>query len=201
MNRDLESQSGPGEITALLRAGRAGDRNAQDELFALVYPNLQRIARGRLAGRRHDIMQTTGLVNAACERLLGKSVLEADDRRHFYFLVARAIHDVLVEQLRADGALRRGGGLKRSPLMEIEVDGRKALVDALDLNDALEELATHDPVAEEVVRLRFYCGQTLEEVADHINCSLVTARRHWSYARAWLHERLSGARDADLEES
>ncbi len=185
-----------GTITGLLGDIRSGRNDAIEELFTLVYDDLRHIARRRLNGKGGILLQTTELVSAASERLLGRVLLDAEDRRHFYFLVGRAIHDVFVEEIRAKNALKRGGGHQRVPLIEIEVDGVTSQIEFLDIHEALEELGKQDQAAADIVRLRFFGGLTLEESAAIMVCSFSTARKHWEYAKAWLHNRLS-----DLAES
>lgn len=180
-----------GTITALLLKVRGGDKSAEHELLTIVYDDLRRIAMRQLADFRGHSLDATGLVHEVCGRMLNRARLEATDRRHFYALISRAMRDVLIDHIRADQTIKRGGGLQRQPMIECSAGGETLRFDILDLNDALAELGRLDPDAARVVHLRFYGGCTLEESAELIGCSFATIRRHWDYARAWLHERLS----------
>jgi RNA polymerase sigma factor (TIGR02999 family) len=180
-------------ITSLLSMARNGDPAALDRVFRYTYAELHRVAKGHLGeGPSGATLGATALVNAACERLLGAQRLDAENRRHFFFILSRAMHDVVVEHARAQGAAKRGGGHQRAPLVEIAADGRSQTFAAADLHAALDALHDIDPEAAQVVMLRFLCGRTLEEAAELMGCTFAVARRHWDYAKAWLGERLSG---------
>jgi RNA polymerase sigma factor (TIGR02999 family) len=184
-----------GTITHLLRQARMGHQPAVDELFDKVYQQLKRLARGQLAGQVGDRrLEVTSLVHAACHKLMRKGPLDAEDRRHFFFLFGRAMQDVLAEEARHDLAQKRGGGRRRVPLAEFEADSDTFAADILDLRQALDELRRHDPNGAQIVMLRYFCGLTLEETAETMECTLAAVRRDWDYARAWLHERMTGPR-------
>lgn len=133
----------------------------------------------------------TSLVNDACERLLGRSLLDAADRRHFFYLFGRAMHDVLVELARSDMAAKRGGGRRPIALVDFQVDGESQNIELLDLEQAIGELRKSEPRAAQIVDLRFFGGRSLQETAELLGCSFATVRREWDYARAWLRDRLS----------
>lgn len=170
---------------------KSGQPGALDRLFTHVYDDLRQVARQHLRRNRAGVLQATALVNAAYERLAARDRLAANDRRQFFHLLSRAMHDVLVEQTRADLAQKRGGGVCRVPLVEIALDGGTQRIEILTLQAALEELAEVDPEAAGLVTLRFYGGLTLEEAAEEVRMTFAVARRHWEYAKAWLHERLT----------
>lgn len=178
-------------ITSLLAEFRDGQAGSADRLFAHVYGELKQIARQHLQGRRAGVLQATALVNAAYERLAAREVLTADDRKHLFYVFSRAMHDVLVEQVRHDLAEKRGGGLNQVPSLEVAIEGATRQVDLLDLQEALSELGVIDPDAARVVMLRFYAGLSLEETAAAANLTFAVTRRHWEYAKAWIHERLT----------
>jgi len=181
-----------GTITILLRETREGELGARDRLFDAVYDDLRRLAHSQLSNLgRSGTIEGTALVHSACERLLGKGQLDAEDRKHFFFLLSRAMHDVLVEHIRAENALRRGGGHQRVPLVEFATDGQMVRLDLLAVHEAIEELRGVDAQAAQVVQLRFFAGRTLEQCEELMGVSFAMVRRHWDYAKAWLHERLS----------
>lgn len=182
-----------GTITHLLGRMRGGDRAATEELFDVVYAELREIAH-RLVGRSAPgSLEATELVHAACARLLGKCRLEAENRRHFFFLFGRAMRDVLTEQARRRAALKRGGSRQRVSLLEMKIDGATMTADILDLRAAVEALRGFDRDAARVVDLRFFADRSLEETAEILDLSVASVRRNWAYARAWLREHLAQA--------
>jgi RNA polymerase sigma-70 factor (ECF subfamily) len=187
----------PGTITLLLGEAREGRPSALDDLFELLYDDLRAIARRELRAVRNSPLHATTIVHAACERLLANESLDAQDRRHFYFVLGRAMHDVLIEQIREEQTLKRGGGWKRRPLVEFEVADQPVVADALDLSNALASLEQIDAEAHKIVVLRFYGGRTLKEAAELMGCTFAVARGHWEYAKAWLHNRLSSDTRSD----
>lgn len=180
-----------GTITGLLARARSGDALASERLFATVYGDLRRLARRQLRRCPADPLQTTAVANAACERLLGRVELNAEDRRHFFFLLDRAMRDVVVEQARANGAKKRGGSLIRVPFSDLPAAERSDPLDVVELDKALTELAVVDAEAARVVELRFFGGRTLHETAEILGCTLAIVRKNWDYAKSWLHHRLS----------
>lgn len=184
-----------GTITGLLNDVRHGRAGAEDELFATVYGQLRRLAgcNGFQPNRCGDL-EGTALVNAACERLLGRSLMEIENRRHFYFVFTRAMRDVLVEHDRRRAARKRGGDRGFVPLTEFITDDGRMRIDLLDLNAALDRLEAADQESAFVVMLRFFGGQSLESIATLTGATLHEVRSHWKYARAFLHEVLSEGR-------
>lgn len=185
---------GGGTITRLLDRARGGDDGARDQLFELVYSDLRAIAQSLLASGRwpRGAIGGTELVNSACLRLLGREQLDAENRRHFFYLLGRAMHDVLVEEARRETADKRGGGRRAEALVEFAVEGDTAVFATLELSEAITELHEIDPEAARVVRLRFFCGRSLRETAEIMGTTLAVVRRHWDYASAWLRVRLDG---------
>jgi RNA polymerase sigma factor (TIGR02999 family) len=177
----------------MLQQAQTGDKQAADRLFGYVYNDLRKMAARLMASRARPWSgdEAASLVNAACERLLIGQKLNAQDRRHFFYLLSRAMQDVLVEQARSDLAVKRGGRHHRVPLGEFAAEPHSEAPDVLDLKEALEEFQKHDPEAAEVVMLRFFAGRSLDETSELMGCSVASVRRNWEYARAWLHERLS----------
>jgi len=180
-----------GTITSLLQEMRLGRSDAHNQLFAHVYDELKIIALSHIQHRNAGVLQATALVHAAYERLTENESLDAEDRRHFFYLLSRAMHDVLVEHIRSECAVKRGGRANRVPLLEVAADGCTTQVDVMDLREALAELDAVDADAARIVRARYFVGLSLEQSSQEIGCSFAVARRHWEYAKAWLHERLT----------
>jgi len=187
--------SGPqGEVTQILASLRAGDHDALDRLFPLVYGELRVLARRQLRrGAPGDTLQATGLVHEAYLKLASADALNAESRGHFFAIAARAMRQVLVDQARARHAQKRGGGWLRTTLN----DGHDAVdlgaSDFLALTEALDEL---DPRQRQVVDYRFFAGLEEQEIAAILGISERTVRREWVKARAWLFRSLVLERDS-----
>jgi RNA polymerase sigma factor (TIGR02999 family) len=184
-------------VTVLLDAIRAGDANASERLFPLVYEELRRIARARMAGLGPgQTLQATALVHEAYLKLLGpaKRIDGWDDRAHFFGAAARAMRNILVDQARRRACAKRGGGAAAVPLEGSDGDAAIEMpsFDLLALDEALHQLEAGDPSAYRVVMLRYFAGLNDEEAADVLGISVGTLRREWAYARAWLHRAMNG---------
>jgi RNA polymerase sigma factor (TIGR02999 family) len=167
-------------------------QRAAEELLPLVYEELRRLARARLAGLAPgQTLQPTALVHEAFVRVQGKDV-PWDGTRHFFFAAARAMHDVIVEEARKRASLKRGGGRLRLDLERLTIARDSPPEETAALADALEELAKTDARKHQLVMLRFFGGCTAQEAAAAMELSLSTVAREWRFARAWLHQRLSG---------
>jgi RNA polymerase sigma factor (TIGR02999 family) len=181
-----------GTITSLLDLMRAGDKPAADRLFDRVYDELRAIARAAIRGcGGKKPVEGTALVHAACERLLRREQLDANNRAHFFFILSRAMRDVLIDEARASNAVKRGGNSKQFALADFQIPDGSKTIEFLELHEAIEELRHVDENCAAIVTLRFFGGRTLEEAAACMSCTVGMARRHWAYARAWLHKRLS----------
>ena len=180
-------------VTELLAAWRAGDRGAAGRLMPLVYDELRRIARGRLAGQ-DQTLQTTALVHEAYLKLAGHSRLDVLDRHHFFALAARAMRQLVVDHARRRTAQKRGGEVRMVALddMQIPVDDRADEMLALD--EALERLSALDETLGRIVELRFFAGLSVEETAQALDCSARTVKRDWRKARAFLYNELASRR-------
>jgi RNA polymerase sigma-70 factor (ECF subfamily) len=181
------------DVTGLLRAWSGGDRSALDELTALVYEELHRLARRYLRSERPDhSLQTTALVNEAYLRLVDYTRLEVLDRAHFFAVSAQAMRRILVDHARRRNA-KRGGGLQRVSLDEISVIEHAPSTDIVALDDALQALTERDPRKARVVEMRYFGGLTVDEVASVLGVSAITVMRDWRMAKAWLYRELTDA--------
>jgi RNA polymerase sigma factor (TIGR02999 family) len=182
----------PGEVTEILRRASAGDRAALDQVFPLVYDQLRRLARGRLAGQPpRRTLTTTVLIHEVYLRLDDQRQARFDDRARFYAYAATVMRAVLVDEARARGAGKRGGGWTAVELDErdLPVDVQADLV--LAIHEALSQLASEDARLAHLVECRFFGGMTDEDVAQALGVTDRTVRRDWLKARTWLHSRLS----------
>ena len=188
-----------GDVTLLLEAARDGASGAQERLLELVYEELKRIAAGQMKGERSDhTLGATALVSESYLRLFrgvggeaaATGTLPYGHRRAFYQAASTAMRRILVDHARSRGAVKRGGP-KRG--VEIDVGSFSATMgvdpaDLLSLDDALIRLEGEDERAATVVRLRFYGGRQLEEVAELLGVNVRTVKRDWEFARARLQE-------------
>jgi RNA polymerase sigma factor (TIGR02999 family) len=180
------------EVTRILSAIDRGDPRAAEELLPLVYEELRKLAAHKLAREAPGItLDATGLVHEAYLRLVGHDDRGRwNDRGHFFAAAARAMRRILVDNARRKRARKRGDGLRRQPLEAIVAPQIDQELEALD--EALEKLATVDPVKARLVELRYFAGLTGEQAARALDISPATADRHWAYARAWLRNEVRG---------
>ena len=161
--------------------------------FDEVYTELRRIAASRLASEAPgQTLNATALVHEAYLRIFATPPNgDFADRNHLIATAAEVIRYILIDRARAKGRDKRGGNHKRLDLRrEIAVHNLPP-DDLLDLTDALDALAAEDAAKAELVKLRFFGGLSVEEAASALGISRATADRHWAYARAWLHDRLT----------
>jgi RNA polymerase sigma-70 factor (ECF subfamily) len=187
------SSSPETELTVLLKRMGGGDKTARDELFRLVHGDLHAQARWLMRAQpTGHTLQATALVNEAYLRLAGDRTVDWEDRRHFFGVAARAMRSVLVDHARAKArAKRTPPDLAETRLDELCRDHEDRVVDMLELDRSLTELAGQDEQAAQVVELRFFGGLTVEETAKVLDCSGRTVEREWRFARSWLRERLA----------
>lgn len=160
----------------------------------VLYAELHRLARSRLAHERPGgTLQATALVHEAWLRLTGGAGQDWSSRAHFFGAAARAMQRILVESARARGRRKRGGEFGRVTLEDHLAIEPGPDLDLLALDEALTELQVRAPRKAEVVSLRYFAGLEFEDVASLLQIAPSTAKADWTYARAWLHRRLSGA--------
>jgi RNA polymerase sigma factor (TIGR02999 family) len=174
-----------------------GQSSAADELLPLVYDELRKLAAQKLANEPGgQTLQPTALVHEAWLRLVGDELPGFSSRGHFFGAAAEAMRRILIERARQKKAQKRGAGSVRLNLDDVDVaatteDGTLLLVD-----EALGKLALEDADAAQFIKLRFFAGLTNQQAAEALGVPERTARRHWTYARAWLYreiQRLSAA--------
>lgn len=181
--------SSPPDGSQLLRAARAGDREAFDHLFALAYDELRKAAHQRLRRQRAgETLSTTALVHEAYLRLVDQSRAQWVDRAHFLALASRAMRFVLVDHVRARTARKRGGDAEVVPLDEVQLAAEGKASDLLALHEALERLAGFSARLAQLVEYRFFGGLTYDEIAEVTGTSVPTVKRDWTRARAWLFQ-------------
>ena len=176
--------------------GPTPDQTPDPALLDEVYDQLRRLARVLMSGERPgQTLDPTALVHEAYVRMSGENPNRWSDRRHFYLVAARAMRRILVERARRRGRERHGGERERIRFAEADfaIDGES--LDILDLDDALRRLGEVDSRAMQVVMLRFFVGLSVEETAETLGVGLTTAKREWTFARAWLYRVLGEGRE------
>jgi RNA polymerase sigma factor (TIGR02999 family) len=177
-----------GDVTELLRRARADDRRAIDQIIALVYPDLRRMAHARLAGNDTiTLLDATSMVNEAYLRLQQASRIEAESRGQFMAYASQAMRSVIVDFARKRRAERRGGGTADVTLATEILDGSVSTDDDIErVDEALKELETTDPRLKQVVEMRFFGGLTEAEIAEALGVTERTIRRDWERAKILL---------------
>ncbi len=180
------------EVTRILDAIQTGDSKAAEELLPLVYDELRKLAAYKMANEGADhTLQPTALVHEAWLRLAGKDAsTQFANRGHFFAAAAEAMRRILIDSARLKEAQKRGAGLRRVDLADVDVAAKADGTTLLRMDEALEKLAREDPPAAELVKLRFFGGLTNEQAAAALGISVRTAKRYWAFARAWLYDEL-----------
>jgi RNA polymerase sigma factor (TIGR02999 family) len=176
----------PAPVTRLIAAVRAGETEAMDRLFEVVYEDLKRRAHAQLGGSPRTL-DTTALVHEAYLKLSGSGRPDWADAQHFFRVAARAMRQIVIDRARSRLTAKRGGGQAHLDLDRIEVGADSAAEQIVALDDALSRLSWQDPRLAAVVELRFFGGLTVEETARSLDVSERTVKRDWRLARAFLH--------------
>jgi RNA polymerase sigma factor (TIGR02999 family) len=179
------------EITQWLEEARSGDRASLDRVFEALYPELRRLAQSRLAAGEHTL-SATALVHESYMKLAGNRELDLVDRHHFMACAARAMRAIVIDQLRASHADKRGGGAPTITLGAALGQFDEADVDLLALDQALDRLDALDPAQRELVELHFFGGIEFQQIAEVRAVNEKTVRRQWQRARAFLLAQLDG---------
>src|SRR5262245_60562135 len=181
------------DVTQILNAIDQGDPHAAELLLPLVYDELRRLAAQKMALEKPgQTLQPTALVHEAYLRLVGRGEEHQwDSRGHFFAAAAEAMRRILVENTRRKRSRKYGGGLRRQDPEEVLLSGPEPIEDLLALDEALNKLAENDRLKAELVKLRYFAGMTIEEAADVLGISTATAKRYWTYTRAWLYQEIS----------
>jgi len=180
------------EVTALLKAWSNGNVAARDLLMPLVYEELRRRASAYLRRERPGhTLQPTALVHEAYLRLVDQRRVAWQNRAQFFGVAAEMMRRILVDHARAKLTAKRSGMLSRVTLDPDVAVAQPVDVDVLDLDSALDRLASVDARKSRIAELRFFGGLSLKETGEVLNVSLTTVERDWQVARAWLFDALS----------
>lgn len=179
--------SDPETATRLLAEIRGGNRAASEELLPLVYDELRRLARARMAGLQPgQTLQPTALVHEAYLRLVGSDDRGWDNRGHFFAAAAEAMRRIIIDRARRAARVKHGGDQVRITISAVGGLREPEPEELLAVNDAMDRLAEQDPRMAEVVKLRWFAGLTQEEAAAAMGVSRRTVNRLSTAARAWL---------------
>jgi RNA polymerase sigma factor (TIGR02999 family) len=180
------------DVTRILSQIETGDHSAAEQLLPLVYEELRKLAAARLANEKPgQTLQATALVHEAYLRLVDvEAVQHWNSRGHFFAAAAEAMRRLLLNHARDRGRLKRGGHRQRVDLENVELAVDASHEDLQALDESIESLAAENSECANVVKLRFFAGLTIDEVAAVLGVSPSTVKRHWAYARAWLFDSL-----------
>ena len=187
------------DLTGLLIEWGQGDKTALDRLTPLVYDEIRRIAHRYVQREREgQTLQTTALVNEAYLRLAGSANISWQNRAHFYAVTAQVMRRILIDHARRRQYVKHGGETQRvafeDAVSEVALMSQPRASELLALDEALDELARLDPRKGHVVELRYFGGLSLEETAKVLDISLMTVRRDWRAAKAWLFHAVKSER-------
>jgi RNA polymerase sigma factor (TIGR02999 family) len=170
-----------------------GELRPAEELLPLVYEELRRIAAQTMAQQAPgQTLQPTALVHEAWLKLAGSGREHYGGRAHFFAAAAEAMRQILIDKARRKSALKRGGHQPLEELHESRIELRAPPDEFLAVHEALDQLAAEDPMAADVVKLRYFVGMTIPEIAAALQIAPRTADRHWLFARAWLKRAIRG---------
>jgi RNA polymerase sigma factor (TIGR02999 family) len=184
------------DLTTLLRRWSGGDQQVADQLLAASYQHLRKAARGMMRGERSEhTLQATELVHEAFLRLFHGGHVDAGSRESFFKLMAVQMKRHLIDHARRRSAVKRGGGMARADLTDMEaVAGPAAAADAVEnaeayfarLDTALRELGSQHPRVARVIEERIFADRSIDETAKAIGVSAGTVKREYLFGRAWL---------------
>jgi len=177
------------EVTQMLNALSAGTARAE-ELLPLVYQDLRRLAAVRMAGEAPGhTLQATALVHEAWLRVAGENH-SWNDRQHFFRVAAEAMRRILIDNARRKRRQKRGAHAEHVSLDDVDIAAADSDEQLLQIHEVLDELAAESSTLAELIKLRFFVGLRMSEIAEVMGISPTTAKRHFTYARAWLFARL-----------
>jgi len=175
------------DVTRILQSMEQGDPHGAGKLLPLVYDELRRLAAAKMAREAPgQTLQATALVHEAWLKLAGSERQEWRGRAHFFGAAAEAMRRILIDQARRKASQKHGAGREREELHESRVELRAPPAEVLAVHEALDALEAEDRLAAEVVKLRYFVGMSVPEIAEALGSSSRTIDRHWAFARAWL---------------
>jgi RNA polymerase sigma factor (TIGR02999 family) len=179
------------DVTRILTAIEQGNAKAAEELLPLVYEELRFLAAQKLSREPPgQTLQATALVHEAYIRLVGTECPSWNSRNHFFMAAAEAMRRILIENARRKKSLKYGGKHQRVDLADVSMASGEDSDDLIALDDALTRLGAEDSTKADLVKLRYFAGLSIDQAAEVLGTSRASAIRHWSFARAWLFNRI-----------
>jgi RNA polymerase sigma factor (TIGR02999 family) len=181
------------DVTRILADIEQGDPRAAEQLLPFVYDELRKLAAQKMAQENPgQTLQATALVHDAYIRLVDvEKAQHWNSRGHFFAAAAEAMRRILVDQARRRKAAKRGGQAQREELHESAIAVGRPIEELLAVDDLLDRLAEIDPAAANLVKLRFFVGLNMSEVAEAMGISVRAAHDIWAYARTWLRQKIA----------
>lgn len=182
------------DATLLLTGVEHGDPTAAEQLLALLYGELRRLAASKLAHEAPgQTLQPTALVHEAWLKLVAAKNPKFENRAHFFSAAAEAMRRILIDRARRKLTQRHGGSFER-----VDLDGHDFAAPAADeqllaVHEILDDLAKEHPIQAEVVKLRYFVGMTNEETAEALDISVATVKNYWTFARTWIFNELENS--------
>ena len=182
------------DVTQILSQIESGDASAAEQLLPLVYEELRKLAAAKLVQEKPgQTLQATALVHEAYLRLVDVAKAQHwDSRGHFFAAAAEAMRRILVDNARRKLRPKHGGELRRVDVKSIGEICVSTDEDLLALDEALAKLAAEDNDSAEIVKLKYFAGLTIPQIAELLGTTSRTVDRRWAYARSWLHQELAG---------
>jgi RNA polymerase sigma factor (TIGR02999 family) len=182
------------EVARLIERIDTGDVQAAEALLPIVYDQLRSLARRQLASEAAgQSLQSADLVHEAYLRLVG-SDQQWQGRGHFLAAAAEAMRRILVDRARRKRSIKRGGKFFRVELDDAVARLGPAPDEIIIVNDLLDALANQHPLEAQLVKLQYFAGLSVSEAGRALGLSSSAAHRHWTFARAWLHEAMKDQR-------
>lgn len=180
------------DLTVLLKQLSDGDKNVVNEIFPLIYSELKRMAGNYLRKEREShTLQPTALVHEAYLKLVDHTRMNWQNRAHFLGMAATMMRQILIDHARKHRAEKRGGVAENMQLEEsIVIVADERSMDLIKLDEALQGLEKFDKFKSRLVELRYFGGLSVEETAEVLEVSVITVKRHWRLAKAWLAEEM-----------
>jgi RNA polymerase sigma factor (TIGR02999 family) len=180
------------DVTRILNAIEHGDEKASSKLLPLVYEELRLLAAQKMSQEKPgQTLQATALVHEAYIRLVEGTNQNWNSRAHFFKAAAEAMRRILVENARRKSRLKRGGDRQKVELKEAILAIENPSDDLLALDEALTKLSVEEPSVADLVKLRYFAGLTIDQVAEIQGISRRSVIDHWAYARSWLTREVS----------
>jgi len=182
------------DVTRILNQIDRGDAAATEKLLPLVYEALRRLASQKMVHeRKNHTLSATALVHEAFVRLVDQETQQQwDSSRHFFAAAAEAMRRILIDRARQKATVKHGGDFQRIELSNVDpVVLPMECDDILGLEEAIQKLEQEHSRKAELVKLRFFAGLTMDQVAKVLGVSTSTAENDWTYARSWLRIEMS----------